>query len=78
MAGIRETILALGTMLDAHPIALKARDFDRPIRRALYDNRAFLCMFIGGAPEGRMSGESSLPDPLRMDNLLKAHIWWPS
>jgi len=35
-AGIRETILALGAMLDAHPIAPESRDFDQPIRRALY------------------------------------------
>ena len=36
LAGIRETILALGAMPDAHPIAPEAREFDPPIRRALY------------------------------------------
>jgi toxin ParE1/3/4 len=36
LAGIRDTILALGVMPDAHPIAPESRDFDLPIRRALY------------------------------------------
>ena len=36
LTGIRETILALGAMPDAHPIAPESRDFDQPIRRALY------------------------------------------
>ena len=36
LAGIRDTILALGAMPDAHPIAEETREFDLPIRRALY------------------------------------------
>lgn len=36
LAGIRDTILALGAMPDAHLIAPESRDFDLPIRRALY------------------------------------------
>ncbi len=36
LTGIRETILGLGAMPDAHPIAPESRDFDQPIRRALY------------------------------------------
>ena len=36
LAGIRDTILALGTMPEAHPIAPEAREFDLLIRRALY------------------------------------------
>ena len=36
LAGIRDTILALGTMPDVHPIAPESREFDLPIRRALY------------------------------------------
>jgi toxin ParE1/3/4 len=36
LAGIRDTILALGAMPEAHPIAPEAREFDLPIRRALY------------------------------------------
>ena len=36
MAGMRETILALGMIPEAHPIAPEAREFDQPIRRALY------------------------------------------
>ena len=36
LAGIRDTILALGTMPEAHPIAPESREFDLPIRRALY------------------------------------------
>jgi hypothetical protein len=32
-----------------------------------------LWMFIRGAPDGRMCGNSSLLDPPPMDNLLKAH-----
>lgn len=36
LAGIRDTILALGAMPDAHPIAPEAREFDLLIRRALY------------------------------------------
>lgn len=36
LAGIRDTILALGMMPEAHPIAQETRDFDLPIRRALY------------------------------------------
>lgn len=36
LAGIRETILSLGTMPEAHPIAPEAREFDQQIRRALY------------------------------------------
>ena len=36
LAGIRETILSLGTMPDVHPITPEAREFDQPIRRALY------------------------------------------
>ena len=36
LEGIRGTILALGTMPDAHPIAPESREFDLPIRRALY------------------------------------------
>lgn len=37
LAGIRDTILALGAMPDAHPIPPEAREFDLPVRRALYD-----------------------------------------
>lgn len=36
LAGIRETILSLGTMSEAHPITPEAREFDLTIRRALY------------------------------------------
>ncbi|MBE0455756.1 MAG: type II toxin-antitoxin system RelE/ParE family toxin [Roseovarius sp.] len=36
LAGIRETILALGTMPEAHPIAPESRDVDLAVRRALY------------------------------------------
>ncbi|MDA0923001.1 MAG: type II toxin-antitoxin system RelE/ParE family toxin [Proteobacteria bacterium] len=36
LAGMRETILALGMIPEAHPIAPEAREFDQPIRRALY------------------------------------------
>ena len=36
LAGIRNTILTLGTAPDAHPIAPESQDFDLPIRRALY------------------------------------------
>jgi plasmid stabilization system protein ParE len=38
LAGIRDTILALGAMPEAYPIAPESRDFDLPIRRALYGN----------------------------------------
>lgn len=36
LAGMRETILALSMIPEAHPIAPEAREFDQPIRRALY------------------------------------------
>ena len=36
LAGIRDTILALGMMPEAHPIAPESHDSDLPIRRALY------------------------------------------
>ena len=36
LAGMRETILALGMIPEAHPIAPEARELDQPIRRALY------------------------------------------
>ena len=36
LTGMRETIRALGTIPEAHPIAPEAREFDQPIRRALY------------------------------------------
>ena len=36
LSGIRETILALGVMPEAHPIAPESQAFDIPIRRALY------------------------------------------
>ena len=36
LAGIRDTILALGAMPDAHPISPESRDFDLAVRRALY------------------------------------------
>ena len=36
LAGIRETILALGVMPEANPIAPESQAFDIPIRRALY------------------------------------------
>lgn len=36
LAGIRATILALGAMPEAHPIAPEAAAFDLPVRRALY------------------------------------------
>jgi plasmid stabilization system protein ParE len=36
LAGIRNAILALGAMPEAYPIAPESRDFDLPIRRALY------------------------------------------
>jgi plasmid stabilization system protein ParE len=36
LAGIRATILTLGAMPEAHPIAPESREFDLPIRRALY------------------------------------------
>ena len=38
LAGIRDTILALGAMPEAYPIAPESRHFDLPIRRALYGN----------------------------------------
>ena len=36
LVGIRDTILALGAMPEAYPIAPESRDFNLPIRRALY------------------------------------------
>jgi plasmid stabilization system protein ParE len=36
LAGIRETILGLGSMPDARPIAPELQDLDLPFRRALY------------------------------------------
>ena len=36
LAGIRDTILALGAMPEGYPIAPEAREFDQQIRRALY------------------------------------------
>jgi toxin ParE1/3/4 len=36
LSGIRETILGLGTMPEAHPIAPESRAFELPVRRALY------------------------------------------
>jgi len=36
LAGIRDTILALGAMPEAHPISLESEAFDVLIRRALY------------------------------------------
>lgn len=36
LQGIRTLILSLGTMPEAHPLADESRDFDLPIRRALY------------------------------------------
>ena len=36
LAGIRATILTLGTMPEAHSIAPESQAFDLPIRRALY------------------------------------------
>lgn len=36
LAGIRATILTLGAMPEAYPIAPESREFDLPIRRALY------------------------------------------
>ena len=36
LAGIRNKILALGAMPEAHPIAPESQAFDLPIRRALY------------------------------------------
>ncbi len=38
--GIRETILALGAMPEAHPSAPESEAFDLPIRRALYGRAA--------------------------------------
>ena len=36
LAGIRDTILALGAMPEAHPTAQKSREFDLAVRRTLY------------------------------------------
>ena len=36
LPGMPETILALGMIPEAHPIGPEAREFDQPIRRALY------------------------------------------
>ena len=36
LTGIRETILGLGILPDANPIAPESQDFEFPIRRALY------------------------------------------
>ena len=36
LAGIRETILAIGRMPESHQVATEANEFDLPIRRALY------------------------------------------
>lgn len=36
LSGIRATILKLGSMPEAHPIASESQAFDLPIRRALY------------------------------------------
>jgi plasmid stabilization system protein ParE len=36
LAGIRGTILGLGAMPEAHPIAPESQAFELPIRRALY------------------------------------------
>jgi toxin ParE1/3/4 len=36
LVGIRETVLGLGAMPDAYPIAPESQDFDIPIRRALF------------------------------------------
>ncbi len=36
LSGIRETILGLGTMPEAHPIAPESQAFELPVRRALY------------------------------------------
>jgi plasmid stabilization system protein ParE len=45
LAGIRETILGLGTLPDAHPIAPESQDFDLPIRRALYGKATRWCIY---------------------------------
>ncbi len=53
LSGIRDTILALGTMPDAHPIAPESQAFDNiPIRRALYGRTTRWRIYyavIGGA-----------------------------
>lgn len=36
LAGVRATILTLGTMPEAHSVAPESQAFDLPIRRALY------------------------------------------
>ena len=36
LSGIRDTILRLGTMPEAHPIAPESQALELPIRRALY------------------------------------------
>jgi len=36
LAGIRDTILGLGAMPDAYPIAQESQDFELAVRRALY------------------------------------------
>ena len=36
LAGIRDTILPLGSMPEAHPIARESREFDLAVCRALY------------------------------------------
>ena len=36
LSGIRDTILSLGTMPEAHPIAPESQAFELPVRRALY------------------------------------------
>jgi len=36
LAGIRDTILGLGAMPEAHPIAPESQAFDLAVRRALY------------------------------------------
>ncbi len=36
LSGIRDTILGLGAMPEAHPIAPESQAFELPVRRALY------------------------------------------
>ena len=52
LAGIRDTMRALGGMPEAHPIAPESGNFDLPIRRARYGKATrwrIYCAVIDGA-----------------------------
>lgn len=45
LAGIRDVILALGSMPEAHPLAPESPAFDVPIRRALFGRATRWCIY---------------------------------